>query len=129
MATSFFSHAKERSATSRLDALTKTGVIHPNRRKWDFEPKAKVKANGEIPKLRPVLSHRLGEKPTGLKVTIATLRQNLIEEKNKNKLVQALRKLTTETGVRWNLMKNGALQVGHKFATKEQKAQLSALIA
>lgn len=127
MATSFFSHAPLRTATSRLDALTKTAVVSPNRKKWNFNPRAKVRANGEIPELRPVLSHRLGEKPAGLKIAIASLRQNIIAEKEQNKQFKRLREMTTATGKKCSLNENGKLKIGNRFANKAEQAQFASL--
>ena len=102
--------------------------VNQNKKKWNFDPAANVRKNGEIPTRHPKLSHRVGEKSVRNKIAFATFRQNLIEEKQNKKQIAALRSLTTQTGLRWSFLKNGTLQVGRKFATREQKAQLAALL-
>lgn len=106
----------------------KTARVNQNKKKWNFDPAANVRANGEIPERHPKLSHRVGEKSVKNKVAIATFRQSLIQENQNKKQIAALRSLTTQTGLRWSFLKNGTLQVGRKFATKEQKKQFAALL-
>lgn len=129
MATSFaFSHPKERSATSRLDALTKTGVVSPSRKKWDFNPRAKVRANGEIPTLKVELSHRLGENDPIKKEVKGTLAK-LREDKQIKKTFHALRAMTTATGKKCSLNENGKLKIGNRFANKAEQTRFAVLTA
>lgn len=128
MATSFFSHAPLRTATSRLDALTKTGAVKQKRKKWNYNAKAEVRANGEIPTLKVELSHRLGENdPIKKKVkgTLAKLR----EDKQIKKTFYALRAMTTATGKKCSLNENGKLKIGNRFANKAEQTRFAVLTA
>ena len=106
-----------------------TARVNQNKKKWNFNPAAKVRANGEIPELKPKMMHRIGSLPTKTKLAAAQKLKELQKNKSRTKQILALRQMTTETGKRcWLTPNNGKLKIGNRFATKAEKAQFAALL-